>query len=81
MSVYKFEVYLGHHHREVLKHFPKMACNYILQSNGDKIQGASTKKLLSQLADFGRYKGVGGLSESVKKGKFMTKIFLPDNVK
>ena len=24
--------------------------------------------------------GGGGLSESIKKGKFMTKIFFPDNV-
>ena len=28
-----------------------------------------------------RFMGVRGLSESVKKGKFMTKTFLPDNVK
>ena len=58
-----------------------MACNYILKSNGDMIQGVSTKKLLSRLTDFGRYKGLGALSESVKKGKFMTKIIFVDNVK
>ena len=33
------------------------------------------------LADFGHcVKGEGSLSESVKKGKFMTKIFFSDNV-
>ena len=37
--------------------------------------------LLSRLADLGRYKEMEGLSESVKKGKFMTKIFFSDNVK
>ena len=36
-SVYKFEVSLEHHHGEVLKHFPKMACNYILKSIGDMV--------------------------------------------
>ena len=39
------------------------------------------KKLLSHLADFGvSIKGVGGLSESVKKGKFVMKIFFADNI-
>ena len=36
---------------------------------------------MSRLTDFGRYKGVGALSESVKKEKFMTKIIFLDNVK
>ena len=39
------------------------------------------QKTLSCLADFGHYGGQGeGLSEFVKKGKFVTKIFFSDNV-
>ena len=41
------------------------------------IWGASTKKFCHEQQIF---KGVGALSESVKKGKFMTNIFFSDTV-
>ena len=34
---------------------------------------------MSFFAGFGHYGGRGGLSESVKKGKLVTKIFFSDN--
>ena len=45
------------------------------------IKETSTKKILSRLVDFG-CKGGGGkkFSESVKEGKFVTKIYLAGNV-
>ena len=41
--------------------------------------GSIDEKLLSCLVDL-VVKGVGGLSESVKRRKFLTKIFFSDNV-
>ena len=37
------------------------------------------QKRLIMHSRFWSFKAVGGLSDSVKKGKFMTKIFLSDN--
>ena len=41
--------------------------------------GSISKKLLSCLANFGSLRGWGGLSDSVKKGTFVSRIFLSDN--
>ena len=76
--MYKFEVSLGHHHGEVLKIFPKNGMQLYTQK-----KGSIDKKILSHLADrFWQLDfGLGwGLRKSVKKGKFMTKIFLSDNI-
>ena len=43
-------------------------------------KGASKKKVVTLLASGFWPLGVGGLSESIKKGKFVTKSFFSDNV-
>ena len=44
-------------------------------------EGASTKKLSSHLADgVDGGRGRGGLSESVKKRKYLMKTFFADNI-
>ena len=40
----------------------------------------SAKKTLSHTQQILAVKGVGGLSGSIEKGKFATKIFYPDNI-
>ena len=49
-------------------------CQEILKKQSKGILGKIDKKLLSRLADFGYQRGEG-LGESVKNGKFATKIF------
>ena len=58
---------------------------YLIRLRFFKFIGNINKKLLYagmlHLEDFGNcVKGLEGLSESVKKGKFMTKIFFSDYV-
>ena len=53
------------------KHMPYDLSEFLLT----KMLGSIDRKLLPRLADFGFLGGGGGLSESVKKEKFGTKIF------
>ena len=51
-----------------------LAIKVLKKRNSEDILRKIDTSILSHLAGFGHYGG-GGLGESVKKGKFLTKIF------
>ena len=56
-----------------------MVCNTFPVMHKISFVREHRQKTIVILSGFWPFKGVGGLSDSVKKGKFLTKIFLSDN--